>query len=406
MVRSRGHMRTHYIARWSKNTHSNLRKIASRVAVAVREDTTYLTGEPMPQTLSTIPASRTGLRGIRRIHVADGNAGGLRFVFDKGLQLPPAPAMQARSQAFAHSNPIADVREVLQRNRSAAGVYGLGNDSSADLVVDVPHVTRLAAGDSGQQLLCRLGAVALKSRAQRQKTIARVSEFSTSVKCAVTCGGQDIFTQVDAQDVGLSRSVRPGYVQNDVQIPNASLLKHLGFPDAAAFEIGALKLAESHLDLLAAIHRKKRKIGAAKVEGARIDVDRRGCTKLHDRPLAPAGAMRLQATGDGGNRVADHLRSETGEPFADGVVREVMQANTICATVLEGGRRNRVAGGNESRSQGDHLRRLLTRWRESNRNRAFHEYNATRQVCHTPGTLQERRFLPGLNAEVSASTIR
>jgi hypothetical protein len=56
--------------------------------------------------------------------------------------------------------------------------------------------------------------------------------------------------------------------------------------------------------------------------------------------------------------------------------------------------------------QAGHFFTLLVRRGQPNRNRALHATHTTCRVCHTPGLLQERRFLPGLNAEVSALTIR
>jgi hypothetical protein len=62
-------MRAHYLARWSKSTRSNLRQISSRIAVAVREDTTFLAREPMFRTRADSAAHAAGLRGVRRIDV-------------------------------------------------------------------------------------------------------------------------------------------------------------------------------------------------------------------------------------------------------------------------------------------------------------------------------------------------
>src|SRR5665213_669700 len=134
MVRLRGHMRAHYIARWSKNTHSNLRKIAGRIAVAVREDTTRLAGEPMPRTLPDGSTFATGLRRVRRIHVDHSDTGSRSLVFDKGLQLSPRPPMQPSTHPFAHLDTLSDVRQVLQDYVAACALNSLGDDPCTNLV--------------------------------------------------------------------------------------------------------------------------------------------------------------------------------------------------------------------------------------------------------------------------------
>jgi len=405
MVRLRGHMRAHYIARWSKDTYSNLRKIAGRIAVAVREDTTRLAGEPMPRTLPDGSTFATGLRGVRRIHIDHGDAGSPSLVFDKGLQLSPRPPMQTGPHSLSHPNTGANVRQVLQHDGAATRVHGLGNDPCANLVIDVPHMARFPAGDSRQQLPCRLRTVALKPLAERQEAIARLSELSTSVQSAVARGSNDVFTKIDPDNAVILGNDRVGNLQDDVQIPPSTFAEQLGFADSSSVKIGLLEPPDSQVNPLAAGHRKQRHDRPAKPKGPRVNVDRGIRTKTKCLPRPAVGTMGLQAARNGSNRIARHLRTKSRKALANGVVGKVMEVHTVAAHLRESNVCHGVASRGERRLQADHLFNLLIRRGQPNRNRALHAPQTTCRVCHTPGLLRERRFFPGLNAEVSAPTI-
>jgi hypothetical protein len=405
MVRLRGHMRAHYIAHWSKNTHPNLRKIAGRIAVAVREDTTRLAGEPMPQALPPLPADRAGLRGVRRIHI-DGDAGSRSLVFDKGLQLSPRPPMQPGPHALAHLDTLSDVRQVLQDNVAATGVHGLGNDPCANLVIDVPYMARLPAGDSRQQLSCRLRTVALKPLAERQEAIARLSELSASVQSAVAGRGNDVFTKIDPDNAVILRNGRVGNLQDDVQIPPIAFAEQLGFADSSSVKIGLLEPPDPQLNPFAAGHGKQRHNRTGKPKGSGVNVDRGVRTKSKGLPRPAVGTMGPQAPRNGSNRIARHLRTKSRKALANGVVGKVMEFHTVAARLRKGHFCYSIASRGKRQLQAGHFFKLLVRRGQQNRNRALHAPQTTCRVCHTPGLLQERRFLPDLNAALSAPTIR
>ena len=405
MVRLRGHMRAHYIARWSKNTHPNLRKIAGRIAVAVREDTTRLAGEPMFQALSPVAASRAGLRGVRRIHIDHGDAGSRRLVLDKGLQLSPRPPMQTGPHSFSHPNTGANVRQVLQHDGAATRVHGLGNDPCANLVIDVPHMARFPAGDSSQQLPCRLRTVALKPLAERQEAIARLSELSTSVQSAVARRGNDVFAKIDPNNAVILRNGRVGNLHDGVQIPPIAFAEQLGFADSSSVKIGLLEPPDSQVHPFAAGHGKQRHNRTGKPKGSGVNVDRGVRTKSKGLPRPAVGTMGLQAARNGSNRIARHLRTKSRKALTNGVVGKVMEFHTVAARLRKGHFCYSIASRGKRQLQAGHFFKLLVRRGQRNRNRALHAPQTTCRVCHTPGLLRERRFFPGLNAEVSAPTI-
>lgn len=405
MVRLRGHMRTHYNARWSKSTYSNLRKIAGRIAVAVREDTTRFAGESMPRTFPKLTANRTRLRSVRRIDIVCGNPVRRSLVFNKRLQFSPGPAVQSRSHPLAHLDTVADVGQILQDNRAGARQDGLGYDLGADFVIHVTHMPRFPAGDSSQQFLCGLRTVALKALAQRQKPIALVSKLSTSIKSAIARRSGNILTKINPKNSRTPRSCRLGEIKHNMQVPAPSLTEQLALTDRAPLKIATLKVAEPQWNLCSSAHRKQRSLLAAKSKRARINMHRRISAKAKGLPIASIGAMCSQALRNRCNRVAAQLRAKRRELFTNSIVRNVMKLDAIAASVCKREIRHRVACRSERRLQFRELGALLGCWNKSNRNGALHKPHATRQVSHTPGILKERRFLPGLTAAVSASEL-
>jgi hypothetical protein len=406
MVRSRGHMRTHYIARWSENSRSNLRKIAGRIAVAVREDTTRFAGKPMPRTLAQLATDRTGLRCVRGVDVLHGNSERSSLVFDKGLQLSPRPTMESRSHPFAHLDTLADIGQVFQNNRTTFGLRRLSNDFGANLVIDMAHMTRFPAGDCSQQLPCRLRTVALKPLTQCQKPVARFSELSTSIERAATRGSGNVFAKIDAQNPATFRWCNVGQIKDHMQVPPPALAQQLRFADLAAAQIIALEHSEAHRNDLAAGHREQRDSLGVQPKRPRVNVNRSIGTKRQRLPVTQIGTVSLHTLRYGGNCVTRHLRAEGCKSFTNRIVRQVMELDAITAAVRHSNLRDRGTRGCEGRLQFSDLFGLLAGWNEPNRNRALHRSNTTRQVCHTPGIRKEQRFLPGLKAEVSALRIR
>jgi hypothetical protein len=401
------HMRTHYVARWIESPRSNLRKIASRIAVAVREDTTHRAAEPVPRPLADLTASRTGLRRVRRVDVAHGDPECRSLILDKGLQLAPGPAVQSRSHPFAHPDARADVGQVLQDDRAAAGADGLGNDACADLVVDVSYMPRLPAGDSGQQLLCRLRTVALKSPAKRQEPIARVSECSTSMQGPAAGRSNDVFTEVDTQDVASGRGTRLTHVKCDMKIPHARPNQQLGLFHHAALQVVTLKGAEPHRYVLATARRENRNEMLSQPKRARINVNSGVRTEGDCRPISAVGAMRFKASSNALNCITGHLRTEPWELLSQCVIGQTVELKAVAAAMLERDRRDNVAGRGEQGLQRREFLGLQFRWFQTNRDRALHPNQTTRQVCHTYGTVEARRFFPGrADGLSSGSTVK
>ena len=373
-----GHMRTHYIARWSKSTHSNLREIAGRIAVAVREDTTRIAEKTMARTLPQFTARGAGLGRERRIEVDDCYPKRFGLVFDKLLQLGPGPPMQTRPHPLSHPNASSDVLEILQGNCAAAAGMGFGDDLGADHVVDVSHMSRLPARDVRQQLLCRLRAVALEPLAKCQEAITRISELSTSIERTAACSGDYVLTKIDTQDARLGRSFNFRENDHKMQIPTVAAPHEVGLPHRSAIEISTLEGAKSHCDAFAAFLSKNRKGSIDEPKGTSIDVNGALSAESQELPFTPVRTVYPKA-----------LRCQ------------VVQLDSITAPVLDRKVRRGIARGGIRRLQSGELRsvRLCRQQPYCARTRRYHNTNC--RLRHMPGTLQPGHFSFGVSAGIA-----
>ena len=373
-----GHMRTHYIARWSKSTHSNLREIAGRIAVAVREDTTRLAEKTMARTLPQFTARGAGLGRERRIEVDDCYPKRFGLVFDKLLQLGPGPPMQTRPHPLSHPNASSDVLEILQGNCAAAAGMGFGDDLGADHVVDVSHMSRLPARDVRQQLLCRLRAVALEPLAKCQEAITRISELSTSIERTAACSGDYVLTKIDTQDARLGRSFNFRENDHKMQIPSVAAPHEVCLPHRSAIEISTLEGAKSHCDAFAAFLSKNRKGSIDEPKGTSIDVNGALSAESQELPITPVRTVHPKA-----------LRCQ------------VVQLDSITAPVLDRKVRRGIARGGIRRLQSGELRSVRLCRQQPYCDRTRHYHNTNCRLRHMPGTLQPRHFSFGVSAGIA-----
>src|SRR5882724_10001227 len=125
----------------------------------------------MLEPCTQLPACRTGLAAVGRVHVLDGDSHGTGLVFDKALQLPERPAVQPCAHAPACPKAIADVREVLHHDRGRPDASRLFENRLARCVVDVGDTPPLLAGDVPESLSGTLAAGGLEATTQGQMLI-------------------------------------------------------------------------------------------------------------------------------------------------------------------------------------------------------------------------------------------
>src|SRR6266850_5425005 len=130
----------------------------------------------MLEPCTQLPACRTGLAAVGRVHVLDGDSNGTGLVFGKALQLPERPAVQPCAHAPACPKAIADVREVLHHDRGRANASGFLENRLARFVVDVFDTPPFLAGDLPESLSRTLAAVGLEATTQGQMLITPMAQ--------------------------------------------------------------------------------------------------------------------------------------------------------------------------------------------------------------------------------------
>src|ERR1700694_2327000 len=127
------HIRRIYGRRRQQGTAADPGKIATCVQVGVRPQTTG-TLETMPDPLTECAARGTRLARIGRIDVLNHDTDRPCLVLDEGLQLPKGPAVQARADALASLDALADVGQVLQCDSGGTDPHCIPYDGLARFV--------------------------------------------------------------------------------------------------------------------------------------------------------------------------------------------------------------------------------------------------------------------------------
>ncbi len=120
----------------------------------------------------------------------------LSFVLDQSVQLVKCPSVKTAPHFFVCPNPLTNIRQVFQHNRSCLGAYGLLNNLFAHLVIDMLDAACLFARDFLQQLSRRLRTVGLQAAPLGQKRIACVANPSSSKKFSATRRSEDVLPKV------------------------------------------------------------------------------------------------------------------------------------------------------------------------------------------------------------------
>src|SRR5882762_432102 len=189
------HMRRIYNRPWRNGSLANPGKIPTCIQVSVRPETTG-TLETMLEPCTQLPAGRTALARVGRIHVHDADPHGTGLVFDKALQLPERPAVQPCAHAPTCPKAIANVREVLHHDRGRANASGFLENRLARFVVDVFDTAPLLAGDLPESLNCTLAAVGLEATTQGQMLITPMAQCLPAPNPARAGGGESIFPDI------------------------------------------------------------------------------------------------------------------------------------------------------------------------------------------------------------------
>jgi hypothetical protein len=342
------------------------------------------------------------LRRVGRVDVDHSNADASSLVLYELLQLSPRPTVQSCTHALGGSDLRADVDKML---RATAAPNSLADNGCAYLVIDVTRIARLSARDFRQQLSCRLRAVALKSRAQCQKTIARIPEFAPSVQTAAAGRRSDVFAQIDAKHSYPTMLFDLRKIEYNVQVPPAALLDELRFAQCPPFEIVPLERTYPPADDLAPVQCKKRDAIFATSIRSRIKMHGRFVAERRWLPRSTVRTMGFHAASHGSDRIAGHLCTQLRPALAYAVIGQVMQPYAVRAPMPASDFGQRVTRKRESHHKPLQSLGLPCRGKQSKCNRPLHITQSTPSRRHQYGIVRKGRFILGINAEVSAPTM-
>ena len=376
-----------YSRPWRDGGLANAGKVPTCIQVAVRPQTTVRALETVFRALPQSSTTRAGLAGVGRVDVFDRDACCLGLVFDEGLQLPPRPAVQAATHAFARLDARANVRQVFHRNLGDTGLDRRLNNGLARLVVDVLHTPRLLAGDLPELLSRALAAVGLKTTAQGKVTVALVAQMLAAEDLAQAMGSEVVFSDIHAQHRAGCHGFNVALLDDEVEKPLPVAQDQLRFLRLAGFEDVALVFAETQRHGDTPIEGIERDGLAFEGVGAFVEVDTGAVEAdvgdggiLPDAPEFFLCLIRLADREDG---VAAHLAAQRRR-FAQHRIGALVQTDAVVETVLAHDGNKTVAGVRIGRSQRGKRSSLRRAQCQPNRRRAHHRSSPLGDILGMP----------------------
>ncbi len=183
--------------------------------------------------IGTVPfvdtaASRTGARGVARVYRDHWHARQRCLVLDKRTELGKRPAMQGGASGLSSRYPLADVRQILQRN-PASCAFGLFHDAFADAVVGVRGETLFSTRQLLQVTAGAIRLCCLQSLAQAAMTVAHPLYALALMHFAVTVGGDVRNTEINAKPAFRVNWRFVGNVAGRVQVELALAMHQVAF---------------------------------------------------------------------------------------------------------------------------------------------------------------------------------
>jgi hypothetical protein len=238
-------MRRIYSRPWRNGSLTNPGKIPTCIQVGVRPETTG-TLETMFDSCTQLPAGRTGLAGVGRVHVLDRDPNGIGFVFDKALQLPESPTVEPCAHAPARSEVIADVREILHDDLGSPDASGFLDNAFARFVVEMFNAPHFFAGDLPEFLHRTLAAVGLKATTQGQMLITPMAQSFPAPDPARAGGGKRVFPDIHSHRRAGRHRFAVGRLNDQIEKPVPSAKYQVRLFSHAALQDLALVIPEDH----------------------------------------------------------------------------------------------------------------------------------------------------------------
>lgn len=320
---------------------------------------------------------RTGLAGVGRVRKLNPDTGTLGLIGDKGLQLCPRPAMEARPHSLSGLDPLTNVGQVFHGDGVAFVSCCFRNNGLAYHVVDMFDVSGFAAGDFTEQLPSALRAVALKPFSEGKELVAFVPDFTTTKKLPGADCGDVVFAKIHTSNNAGASHGDFGEIKNQVKVEPAIAGDQFRFPGDACVKKVSLELSKFDRDGYPALGGEQGygvafdRVGAlVKVNGVGWFEDNGGPLALFkDRVVGQQGFVGLSYSCNG---IAGHLGAESGDCLPDVVVSQVVKLDAVGASALQGKDHQGVARTGELPLQQRQSFVLLGRSRQFDADGALH----------------------------------
>lgn len=297
---------------------------------------------------SDFPAYRACLTRVGGVDVNHAQASGFGLVGDEALQLPESPAMQSSPDSLSGLDVGADVGQVFHADFACAGAQSFRNDGFAGFVVNRFDMPLFTPGDSLEFAFSCAATVGLETTAMGKVDVAVVPQFSASPDLAGAGYSEVILTHVKPKNATIRNGSGIRKIEDEIEVPDAIADDELGFFGNAGRKQVALVLAADERNLDAPGQGKQRKHATLDRVGALVEVDRCRAESNRRNKLvlgdAFVGLERLVGIGNPVNSLTHHLAAERGKLFADDVVTQMVQGDTVPATMFLDERNDGVAG--------------------------------------------------------------
>lgn len=300
-------------------------------------------------TFANISATGASLRGVCRVDVFNPYSDSLSLIFHKLLKLRPCPAVQSGTHPFAGLNAFANIGQIFHHDNRAVIINRFLNNGLADFVVHMANMAGFFARDFFQKLFRAFGAVALKPPTKMQVFVAFKTEFAAAEQLAGTCGGEIVFTQINAKNTVAGNWSGVGQLKDKIKKPAFFLMDKLRFFWRSSRKILFLERANFKRDFYPALQRKKGKDGIFQRICAFVKMHGRGLAKSDFRPIGlfqflAVGKKRFIGRGNLLDGNADHLGAKRGVFFPYRVIADMVQANVIGVPLARGETNYVIAG--------------------------------------------------------------
>jgi hypothetical protein len=319
------------------------------------------------------PALRTGPAGVAWIKGDDRDAGKLRFICREPAKLGKRPPMQTAALRLAGLNPVANMRDVFDRNH-AAGAFGVRNSFLRYVVVHVLAKAGLLPAQSLKAALCSFGAAALQAGMAARELLSNALDFSIGKGSPFAVIGNVYDAEINALE-RLRCRFAPGQGRHKHSQDTTCHAPASDRPRPCEGKQGALTVTADDRNLRASTKRPDaHRVVAGETEDpvvARLS----GVLAKPDDAVTVVGLLRGVGSGDLGN-AAHRGRCRQPERLSDIGIDELAQVKLTSGSAVMAALPNLVAGCIAALTPVAQRLRLFCRRCELDVCHKFHAFNS------------------------------